>query len=335
MLAWSRRAVTALAALYLVAGVVAFCAMAGSAQAGLPALLREMELVLFVPLPVLFGVAVILRTRIALVALTAPFLAWTLSYGPQFAPNAAPVNDRPAFRVLSFNVGDARGLTRPASIIRAIQQADPDIVCLVEAPANALTTIGTPLRSAFPFQESSSSIAVFSRYPLADARRHLLQSGTKDSLKVTLDIDSRPVDLTTVHFQRSDTYAGLTAGAKPLVTAVRRFSTETRDVAMAELVALLRAEGGTRILVGDLNMTPTSRAHRILSSELRDAFAEAGWGFGHTYPVFMRPIPLDLSVPLLRIDYIFHSKDLVARQAWVGADGSSDHLPVVADLAVR
>jgi vancomycin resistance protein VanJ len=34
-----------------------------------------------------------------------------------------------------------------------------------------------------------------------------------------------------------------------------------------------------------------------------------------------------------RVDYIWHTPDLVALEAWVGADAGSDHLPVLARLA--
>jgi endonuclease/exonuclease/phosphatase (EEP) superfamily protein YafD len=138
-----------------------------------------------------------------------------------------------------------------------------------------------------------------------------------------------------VQLQRSESYSGLRTGAARLVRTGRAFSPEARDTAVDELIAHLRSEGGTRILVGDFNMTPTSRAHAVLGAELQDAFLEAGWGLGHTYPTSLRSVGFGLPIPLVRIDYIFHSDDLVARRTWVGPNGGSDHLPVAADLAFR
>jgi endonuclease/exonuclease/phosphatase family metal-dependent hydrolase len=43
----------------------------------------------------------------------------------------------------------------------------------------------------------------------------------------------------------------------------------------------------------------------------------------------------EASVPLLRIDYVFHSAELVALHAAAGPDGGSDHLPMAARLAFR
>lgn len=39
------------------------------------------------------------------------------------------------------------------------------------------------------------------------------------------------------------------------------------------------------ILAGDFNLAAGSRAYRGLPGDWHDAFAEAGRGFGHTYPV--------------------------------------------------
>ena len=78
---------------------------------------------------------------------------------------------------------------------------------------------------------------------------------------------------------------------------------------------------------------------------MHDAWREAGWGFGHTFPGEptperggSRPVLLGVPVPtwLVRIDYIFHSDALVTIAARVGpGDGDSDHRPVVATLSFR
>jgi endonuclease/exonuclease/phosphatase (EEP) superfamily protein YafD len=39
-------------------------------------------------------------------------------------------------------------------------------------------------------------------------------------------------------------------------------------------------------------------------------------------------------LPMLRVDYIWHTESLRALQAWVGADAGSDHLPVLAKFSM-
>jgi vancomycin resistance protein VanJ len=336
MLTWLRDGVQAFATLYLGGIAAARGARAlGSERAGWPAFLRELELLLFAPLPLLLIVAMVLRARGAVVVLLVPLTVLTFLIGPRFAPKAPAPAGGPHIRVLSFNVGAARGLTRPAAVVQAIRASGPDVVCLVEAPANTEATIGDALRDTYPHQAGSASVFVFSRFPLTDARMGVLRNGAKDSLQATLELDNRLIGLTAVHLQRVDAFPGLGSGPMPLLRAARGFATDARDAAVNEVVPLLRREGGTQVLVGDFNLTPTSQAHQRLSAELQDAFYEAGWGLGHTYPTVARSPGLVVSFPLVRIDYIFHSRDLVASRAWVGADGGSDHLPVIADLAFR
>jgi len=39
-------------------------------------------------------------------------------------------------------------------------------------------------------------------------------------------------------------------------------------------------------------------------------------------------------LPFLRVDYIWSTPDLTALAAWLGEDAGSDHLPVLARLAI-
>jgi endonuclease/exonuclease/phosphatase family metal-dependent hydrolase len=61
---------------------------------------------------------------------------------------------------------------------------------------------------------------------------------------------------------------------------------------------------------------------------LNEAFGARGWGYGFTHPVD--------PFPLVRIDYIWYSRDFAALDAEVWPDaGTSDHHPVWARLALR
>jgi endonuclease/exonuclease/phosphatase (EEP) superfamily protein YafD len=112
-----------------------------------------------------------------------------------------------------------------------------------------------------------------------------------------------------------------------------RYDVHWRDVQMAALLDRIREVDGPLVVMGDFNQTQWSPSYVALASELEDTFRATGWGLGHTYPAHSGRWPI--SLPLLRIDYIFHSPDLVAARARVGRDGGSDHLPVVTELAFR
>jgi endonuclease/exonuclease/phosphatase (EEP) superfamily protein YafD len=75
------------------------------------------------------------------------------------------------------------------------------------------------------------------------------------------------------------------------------------------------------IFCGDFNDTPVSYSYRQINNELQDAFVDAGTGLGQTHTHIL---------PLLRIDYIFHSKSLMAVDQKTINKDYSDHFPVVA-----
>jgi endonuclease/exonuclease/phosphatase family metal-dependent hydrolase len=110
--------------------------------------------------------------------------------------------------------------------------------------------------------------------------------------------------------------------------------------AEARLLADLARDSGPAIVGGDANCTSLSMPYRILTGDLVDAWREAGFGLGHTFPgsdipESDRPRLGSWYVPqwLARIDYILHSEEWETLSARLARfDGISDHRGVVAVL---
>jgi endonuclease/exonuclease/phosphatase family metal-dependent hydrolase len=77
------------------------------------------------------------------------------------------------------------------------------------------------------------------------------------------------------------------------------------------------------IIAGDFNDVPVSYTYRKIQSKFTDSFIEAGNGIGATY---------NGNLPLLRIDYIFHSSKFKCKRFKVHSISVTDHFPIVADL---
>jgi endonuclease/exonuclease/phosphatase (EEP) superfamily protein YafD len=102
-----------------------------------------------------------------------------------------------------------------------------------------------------------------------------------------------------------------------------------RRAAQFAIAARLSAEAadGRTILAGDLNCSPWSPAFARLLREGRLADSAPGRGFATTW---LSRIPLFG----LAIDHILIGNGIVVRERRVGPDVGSDHLPVIADLAL-
>ena len=77
------------------------------------------------------------------------------------------------------------------------------------------------------------------------------------------------------------------------------------------------------IICSDLNNNPFSIPYKKLSFRKKDAFVEAGNGFGNTY--FFGFFPL-------RIDYIFVDERLKVLSFFTFKDELSDHKPIMAKI---
>ncbi|MGD0111676.1 MAG: endonuclease/exonuclease/phosphatase family protein, partial [Armatimonadota bacterium] len=80
------------------------------------------------------------------------------------------------------------------------------------------------------------------------------------------------------------------------------------------------------ILGGDFNAPAGDAVFSLLRPRLRDAFAEAGRGWGNTW---------SSTLPLVRIDQVWVSKEWRAVNVVARWAGPSDHRMVVCDLERR
>jgi len=83
------------------------------------------------------------------------------------------------------------------------------------------------------------------------------------------------------------------------------------------------------IIAGDFNMPVESSIYRRFWSDFANAFSKTGHGYGWSERVSVRGIPVGV-----RIDHVLTNNGLRPLLCEIGPDVGSDHLPVVADLAM-
>lgn len=248
-------------------------------------------------------------------ALAAAHVVWAAPDLRPARPRPVDAADGPGLRLFSANILYTNG--DMAGIAEEIRAARPEVVALQEvSPLNlaALEALGVvddfPYRLLAPRPDAFGS-AILSRHPLVDSE--LLLVAGLPLPRTTVAVGDRRVRLYDVH-TRAPTQGGV----------------GTWKVQLAELRGLVEADGGPRIVTGDLNATSGHRPFRqLLAAGLRDAHVERGRWWAATWPRDRWWTP-----PLARIDHVLVSPEIAVVDVREGTGRGSDHRPVVADLAL-
>jgi endonuclease/exonuclease/phosphatase (EEP) superfamily protein YafD len=172
-------------------------------------------------------------------------------------------------------------------------------------------------------------MGVISRYPLRPSDAQPLEGWHRPVQALELDLHGTPMLLMNIH------------AASPVFPGME-LSVREREREASTIADFASAHPQPLIVLGDFNAGDLSTAYGIVTGTLVDTWREIGWGLGHTFPGADSPdacwsTMLGIPVPmwLVRIDYIFHSRQWRAVSAEIGPwDGSSDHRPVVAQLVL-
>jgi vancomycin resistance protein VanJ len=291
---------------------------------------------LFLPLMLLAPLVLILSgSRPARLLLCVPLILFVFLYGRLFLPKPATAlsDGDQTFSVMSYNV--TRGDPGVDNILSIIESENADVVALQEVSpevADALSSLAPVYgyMAVHPTPDGYAGCALLSRFPIISDEAFPLVEGMHLYQRVVLDLQGQRVHLLNVHFQ-PPRLPLLRSGSRALLPA--GYDTTIQDRELERLLGELETLEGTAVVVGDLNMTDQSPGYGELTARLGDAYGETGWGFGHTFPDG-EARSIATPFPLLRIDYIFHSRDIRANWSYVGDRGGPDHRFLVAGLSL-
>jgi len=330
---WLRRAACAIIFLYtvLITGWYVAYKLIGDGF-WLLALLNAFAVYLFAPLPLVTLLTVLSRRRANWISLLAVILMFLGLFGSELTPPlpvAQAGTEFPSLTVMTYNILYTVADAAPAAA--NIMGASPDLIAFQElTPLLARQLEGEigdiyPYRTPLHLDDCFAEVAIWSRYPLQ------VEGVDEDLLcrvrPAVIDFNGRPVRVVSVH---AWPFTGLD---REKVERSFRWRQEQIEL----ILDTVAGQPEPLILSGDFNSTPTHEVYHKLSTHLKDAFREAGWGFGHTFPATGgRAWGILYPDRLVRIDHIFHSDDWGAEAARVGDwDGASDHHPVIARLRLR
>lgn len=216
-------------------------------------------------------------------------------------------------------------------IMGFVKEKDPDIVCLQEYYKKG--------RAAFPAydhkfifsREGQTGQAIYSRFPIIDSG-HIEFPGSANNV-VFADIKKGRDTLRvySMHLQSikisPDIHEKIDEEKSKII--FKRISEAfAKQQHQAELFEKHKRECRHKMIIcGDLNNSAFSYVYRSVKGKMKDAFEEAGSGFGKSYNYKYYPA---------RIDYVFTDKSINVKQ-YTTFDTfiNSDHFPVMTRLSVE
>lgn len=232
---------------------------------------------------------------------------------------------------LTYNIG--AGTAPVDELIPMLRESGADVVALVEVNDDVASAIESDLSDLYPYRVVRGGgipgKALLSRFPISSHEWLEFNPGRPD-LRADIDFEGSPITVVVAH------------PPPPEITATGVEDRPGTERQIDALTALISGTETPTLLLGDFNITRQHDEYvAIQDAGMTDAFNEAGHGFGFTMPARLQLFSAVSDrlasiriVPLARIDYIWASDAWLPLDAWVGDDAGSDHLPVLARLAL-
>jgi len=248
-----------------------------------------------------------------------------------YKPIAPP--DGETFKVITYNVLGKNDNLDDATAWLVAQNAD---IIVLQETSEGYDNRLAGLYDVYAHESHiEGSVRIFSRYEILSKEILVIEEYPGHLvLRLVLNQNGQKIATYATHFALPQ------AGHKhlPIPTVnydmdfVLRYDETRRNTQIRNLLDLLQSESLPYILAGDFNMSDASLIYREIDAQLTDAFRQAGAGAGRTWPVAEKIGLPNVIQPFLRIDYVWHTDDLRAISAQVGAPIGSDHLPVTVEF---
>ncbi|MDQ1152799.1 endonuclease/exonuclease/phosphatase family protein [Sphingobacterium zeae] len=258
--------------------------------------------------------------------------------------NSTEQNETADIRLASYNVREFKmiyNLSSMEQIASYIESQQVNTLCLQEVPADCSVSELKEVFGQFPYlimTESNSGnnqLAILSKFPLDSVQTVSFEERPNCAIFVDLSFKGEKIRIGTCHLQTTNwnqVKGNLLAAENVVVkwwSAIKTMSGNFRlRGAQADCLRnIIDKSPFPTLICGDFNNSPNSYSYHKIKGNLKDAFCEAGNGYGYTYAYLMK---------LFRIDFVFFSgNEFRAINYSTGNVDYSDHLPVLVDLKIN
>jgi len=271
------------------------------------------------------------------VLLVFPLMGFVV-HAPFFGTKSGPV-----VRLLSYNIESGLGAGGYSAIIEEVDRYSPDIASFVEASAD--DAFLAEVRARYPEVAVRGQFIVASRFPIVETTTaepipYVDRPHNARFVRLVFETPIGRIVGYAVHpiSPRESLDRIRSAGRRGILSghaftdanaATFYYNSGLREAQVKAFAEAAARETDPVFIAGDTNLPELSLVYRKYLSGFDDAFIQAGWGFGYTFPS-------DKRVPAwMRIDRVMASHALRFTHFEVGESHASDHHCIVADLAKR
>jgi len=272
--------------------------------------------------------------RLALLSLgTALFIAGPLWEWRTHRPSVIALSDKGAtLRVLTVNRGDHH----EHSMAAYVMQQQPDVIAMQDSMFTRAWVPNAPEYAALTHQSRVGEFLLLSRFPITQTqlittplppyRAHF------KGARFQIDFHGRPVAVYNVHLPSPRPHL-LHAGSHPSKASLDSLCLYWSDhgALVEDLLKRIESESLPAIALGDWNQPAVGPRYRRLIRHLQDSHAQAGLGYGWSFPGDLWT-PFTLGQAWLRLDLVLCSKDWRVQRSEVEPESESQHCAVSAVL---
>jgi endonuclease/exonuclease/phosphatase family metal-dependent hydrolase len=217
----------------------------------------------------------------------------------------------------------------PQKIKAFVAEQNPDIVCLQEYTKRGNVKFPEYKHKFIFGRDGMTGQAILSKYPIIDSGHIEFPNSGNNVVFADIKKGKDTLRIYSMHLQSVKISPDIheTIDEEKSKIIFRRLSDAFKKQQLqAELVEKHKHECPyPMIICGDLNNSAFSYVYRSVKGKMKDAFEEAGTGFGKSYNYKYYPA---------RIDYIFTDKSIDVKQyTTFDTFANSDHFPVMTRLA--